>query len=92
MFDSSYSREFFEPFLNSAQAVALIKIHPKTLQRLARSGSVPGYRIGKLWRFRASDLDGWSKDSEQIATETLDSPAGQSYSVLNRSCPQPARR
>ncbi len=57
MFDSSQSFGSFEPFLNSEQAAALVKIHPKTLQRLARKGRVVGYRIGKLWRFRASDLD-----------------------------------
>jgi excisionase family DNA binding protein len=88
MFDSPYSSENFEPFLNSEQAAALVKVHPKTLQRLARNGHVVGYRIGKLWRFRASDLDGW-KDSEQIE---IDSHTEQRYSVLNHSCPQPTRR
>jgi excisionase family DNA binding protein len=54
MFDSP---RVFEPLLNSDQAAALVKIHPKTLQRYARNGLVPGLRVGKLWRFRASDLD-----------------------------------
>lgn len=92
MFDSPRSSESFEPFLNSEQAAALVKVHPKTLQRLARNGCITGYRIGKLWRFRASDLDGWSKDSEQIAMEAIDSHPGQRYSVLNHSCPQTTRR
>ena len=86
MFDSSYS---FEPLLNSEQAAALVKVHPKTLQRYARNGVIRGLRVGKLWRFRASDLDGWSQAPEQIA---IDSQAEQSYSVLNHSCPQPNRR
>ena len=47
----------FEPLLNSEQAAALVKVHPKTLQRYARNGLVAGLRLGKLWRFRASDLD-----------------------------------
>ena len=46
-----------EPFLDSDQAAAILRIHPKTLQRLARLGNVTGYRIGKLWRFHASDLE-----------------------------------
>lgn len=46
----------FEPLLDSEQAAALIRIHPKTLQRYARTGLVSGLRVGKLWRFRASDL------------------------------------
>jgi hypothetical protein len=37
-------------------AAALILIHPKTLQRYARKGLIPGVRVGKLWRFRASEI------------------------------------
>ena len=46
----------FEPLLDSEQAAAIVKVHPKTLQRHARNGLVIGVRVGKLWRFRASDL------------------------------------
>lgn len=49
----------FEPVLNTEEAAALLQIHPKTLQRMARQGVVPAFRIGDLWRFRASDLDRW---------------------------------
>ena len=49
----------FEPILTSEQAAAFLQIHPKTLQRMARQGRVPGYRVGDLWRFRASDLEAW---------------------------------
>ena len=55
----------FEPLLDSEEAAALLKIHPKTLQRMARHGEIPGIQIGKLWRFRASDLAQWV---EQIAS------------------------
>ena len=49
----------FERFLDSHQAAELLQIHPKTLQRLARKGEIRAMRIGKLWRFRTSDLDVW---------------------------------
>src|SRR6185312_8038888 len=49
----------FEPLLDSEEAAALLKIHPKTLQRLARQGEVTAIQIGKLWRFRASALNRW---------------------------------
>jgi excisionase family DNA binding protein len=49
----------FEPLLDSAEAAALLQIHPKTLQKLARAGTVIGIRVGKLWRFRASALNRW---------------------------------
>jgi len=49
----------FEPVLNSEEAAALLNIHPKTLQKLARNGKVPGVRIGKVWAFRVSALNRW---------------------------------
>lgn len=50
---------FFEPLLDSDAAAALLRVHPKTLQRMARRGEIAGIHIGKLWRFRASDLNEW---------------------------------
>ena len=49
----------FERVLNTEEAAALLQIHPKTLQKMAREGTVPAFRIGDLWRFRASALDEW---------------------------------
>jgi excisionase family DNA binding protein len=52
--------EEFEPLLDSKQAAKLVgNIHVKTLQRYARRGSVPSYRIAGHWFFRASELDAW---------------------------------
>ena len=55
----------FEPLLDSDEAAALLKIHPKTLQRMARRGQVVGIQIAKLWRFRTSDLN---KMLEKVAS------------------------
>ena len=49
----------FERLLDSDEAAALLGIHKKTLQRMARTGEVPGVQIGDLWRFRASTLNEW---------------------------------
>lgn len=49
----------FEQLLDSDEAAALLKIHPKTLQKMARNGEIAGVQIGKLWRFRASVLNDW---------------------------------
>jgi excisionase family DNA binding protein len=45
-----------EAFMNTDEAAAMLGVHPKTLQRLARSGRITAYRVGKLWRFQACDL------------------------------------
>lgn len=56
---SSAERVAFEPILTSEQAAVFLQIHPKTLQRMARQGRIPAYRVGGLWRFRASELEAW---------------------------------
>jgi excisionase family DNA binding protein len=50
-----------EPLWDSAQAAAILKIHPKTLQKMARRGEISAIQIGKLWRFRASAINEWLK-------------------------------
>jgi excisionase family DNA binding protein len=50
----------FEPLLDDEKAAEFLGgIHPKTLQRMARRGEVPAYRLGRFWRYRASELDDW---------------------------------
>jgi excisionase family DNA binding protein len=48
-----------EPLIDVHEAAELLEVHPKTVKRLAARGIIPGMRIGKLWRFRASLLDAW---------------------------------
>ena len=49
----------FERLLDTRAAAKLIGVHEKTIQRMARKGLIPGFRIGDLWKFRASLLDEW---------------------------------
>jgi excisionase family DNA binding protein len=50
-----------EPLLDSNEAAQLLRIHPKTLQRMARKGEVPAIQIGKLWRFSTASLLLWQQ-------------------------------
>jgi len=49
----------FEPLLTAGEAAEHLRIHVKTLQKLAREQKVPCVRMGKYWRFRLSSLDHW---------------------------------
>ena len=51
-----------ERLLDSHEAAALLKVHPRTLQRLAQRGEIAGVQVGKLWRFRASSIDAWIQE------------------------------
>ena len=52
-----------EYFLDAEQAAKFLKLHPRTLQRLARTGRIPAHPLGngvrKRWRFLLSELDAW---------------------------------
>jgi excisionase family DNA binding protein len=50
---------FPEPLLDSEQAAAILQLHSKTLQKMARRREIRALQIGKVWRFRASVLDEW---------------------------------
>jgi excisionase family DNA binding protein len=47
--------------LTCEEAAALVRVHPKTVKRMARSGELPGhFRFGR-WFFYASELDYWMR-------------------------------
>jgi excisionase family DNA binding protein len=48
-----------EAFLTTEEVLGYLKITPRTIYRLIRSGELPAVRIGRQWRFRRGDLDRW---------------------------------
>ena len=48
-----------EPLLNDTEAAKFLGLHPKTVQRMARHGEIPHYRVGRYYRYRASELNDW---------------------------------
>jgi len=53
------SADTYELLLDDKQAGVLLRLHNKTVQRLARRGEIPAFRIGRYYRYRASELDVW---------------------------------
>jgi len=48
-----------EPLLDSEKVGKILEIHPKVVERKAKRGEIPGFKVGKFWRYRASALDAW---------------------------------
>jgi len=59
----------FEPLLSAEEAAAHLRIHTKTLQKMARAGQVPSIRMGKYWRFHLSTLDVWLRAQENHCSQ-----------------------
>ena len=66
MFDDPFG---FERPLDRERTLDLLKVYPKTLQPCAPTGLGVALDFDRLWRFRASDLDG--NVPENISLEQL---------------------
>src|SRR6266571_6950272 len=54
-------RSVVERPLTCEEAAAFVRVHPKTVKRMARNGELPGhFRFGR-WFFYASELDCWMR-------------------------------
>jgi len=43
------------------EAAAFLGVHEQTIRRLARRGAIPGFKVGRDWRFRKEALVCWSE-------------------------------
>lgn len=51
----------FERPITSEEAASHLRVHPRTMKRMAARGEVPGhFRFGR-WFFYASELDSWMR-------------------------------
>lgn len=54
-------RPVIEHPITCEEAAAVLRIHPRTIKRMARRGEVPGhFRFGR-WFFYPSELDSWMR-------------------------------
>ncbi len=61
------AEQTFEPLIDANEAGRILKLHPVTIREMAGKGAIPGFKIGKVWRFRTSALDAW-------VTQQIESP------------------
>ena len=45
--------------MTSTEAAEYLKMHVKTVCRLAKEGKIPARKVGSEWRFLRSVLDSW---------------------------------
>lgn len=49
--------------MTSLEAAEYLKMHVKTVCRLAKEGKIPAKKVGSEWRFLRSVLDNWLAES-----------------------------
>jgi excisionase family DNA binding protein len=43
-----------------------LNVTPRTIYRLIGTGELPAIRIGRLWRFKQTDLDEWVERQARV--------------------------
>ena len=46
-------------FLTTEEVLEYLQVNLRTVYRLIKAGQLPAVRVGRLWRFRKSDVDAW---------------------------------
>lgn len=46
-----------EDVLDAKEVGKILKVHSRTVIRLAEKGELKAFRVGDLWRFRRSDIE-----------------------------------
>ena len=65
--DRAIDRELLS-FLTTDEVLGYLKVTPRTIYRLIRTGELPAVRIGRQWRFRRGDLDDWLERQRHTMT------------------------
>jgi excisionase family DNA binding protein len=69
-FATAMTNPTWEPLLSPAQVAPGLGIHPKTVVKMARERKLPAIRMGRHWRFRASDLTAWVDEQLQSTRQS----------------------
>ncbi|TAN62645.1 DNA-binding protein [bacterium] len=51
--------------MNTLEVAEFLKLHPYTVNKLAREGKIPAFKIGADWRFHKKHIERWI--NEKIA-------------------------
>jgi excisionase family DNA binding protein len=55
-YDHPGGKERMDEILTAREAATLLKVHKRTVYRLAEEGIIPGSRIGHRWRFSKANI------------------------------------
>jgi excisionase family DNA binding protein len=74
-----------ETFLTTEEVLAYLQVNLRTVYRLIKAGKIPAVRVGRQWRFRKRDIDGW------LVTQQSRPSVGSIPSTENK-LPSPVRQ
>ena len=53
-----------EPWVKVEEVASHLGVAKDTIYRWVQSRSLPAHRVGRLWKFKVSDVDAWVRDGK----------------------------
>ena len=66
-----------EPWVKVEEVASHLGVAKDTVYRWVQSRGLPAHRVGRLWKFKVSDVDAWVRDGKAAdpdATQQPDQP------------------
>lgn len=63
-----------EGFLTTEEVLEYLQVNLRTVYRLIKAGKIPAVRVGRQWRFRKRDIDGWLESQRPRQTRAVAAP------------------
>jgi excisionase family DNA binding protein len=79
-----------ETFLTTEEVLEYLQVNLRTVYRLIKAGKIPAVRVGRQWRFRKRDIDGWldSQRARGGARQTSPAPAAAPRPAVSNERPR----
>jgi excisionase family DNA binding protein len=58
-------------FMTVEEISTYLRVPPSTVYKLAREGKLPGFKVGRHWRFRRDAVVQWIQNLEQNLVSTV---------------------
>ena len=70
-----------DTLLTMKEVLGHLRVNRRTVYRLIKAGEIPALRVGRLWRFRKSDLDTWLESHQLVSAPAEPLPQAPAESV-----------
>lgn len=61
-----------EQILTIKEVATYLKVHERTVYRLASKGEIPAFKVGNAWRFRLPDIEHWISAQMDSSSEPIE--------------------
>ncbi len=58
--------------LDADEVGKMLRVHPRTVIRLANQGELPGFKVGGQWRFMRRDIENYIEEQKRHYSDKKD--------------------